>query len=164
MSSYYINAGRTIEESPMREGSLYLYDKYVLLFFRPLFSFDQSQAFFFPNTKTRTFVLPSDAFFLLDTRERYTEKVGMIFSPTRHQSRKTGFVTTKRSVWNTSQFETQGENRRSNHRKVTCSRDRKIGNHPKVTLKKNTRSEGERMRRCECEHIFASLLSRKWKR
>ena len=98
MSSYYIHAGRTIEESPMREGSLYLYDKYVLLFFRPLFSFDQSQAFFFPNTKTRTFVLPSDAFFLLDTRERYTEKVGMIFSPTRHQSRKTGFVTTKRSV------------------------------------------------------------------
>ena len=98
MSSYYIHAGRTIEESPMREGSLYLYDKYVLLFFRPLFSFDQSQAFFFPNTKTRTFVLPSDAFFLLDTRERYTEKVGMIFSPTRHQSRKTGFMTTKRSV------------------------------------------------------------------
>ena len=25
MSSYYIHAGRTIEESPMREGSLYLY-------------------------------------------------------------------------------------------------------------------------------------------
>jgi hypothetical protein len=49
MSSYYIHAGRTIEESPMREGSLYLYDKYVLLFFRPLFSFDQSQAFFFQN-------------------------------------------------------------------------------------------------------------------
>ena len=47
MSSYYIHAGRTIEESPMREGSLYLYDKYVLLFFRPLFSFDQSQAFIF---------------------------------------------------------------------------------------------------------------------
>ena len=100
MSSYYIHAGRTIEESPMREGSLYLYDKYVLLFFRPLFSFDQSQAFFFSKQtrRTRAFVLPSDAFFLLDTRERYTEKVGMIFSPTRHQSRKTGFVTTKRSV------------------------------------------------------------------
>jgi len=51
MSSYYIHAGRTIEESPMREGSLYLYDKYVLLFFRPLFSFDQSQAFFFQTRK-----------------------------------------------------------------------------------------------------------------
>ncbi|CAL6287177.1 unnamed protein product [Bathycoccus prasinos] len=27
MASYYIHAGRTIEEAPMREGSLYLYDK-----------------------------------------------------------------------------------------------------------------------------------------
>ena len=30
MASYYIHAGRTIEEAPMREGSLYLYDKKVL--------------------------------------------------------------------------------------------------------------------------------------
>lgn len=35
MSSYYIHAGRSIEETPMREGSLYLYDQCVfsLLFF-----------------------------------------------------------------------------------------------------------------------------------
>ena len=98
MSSYYIHAGRTIEESPMREVSLYLYDKYVLLFLKTFIFFRSKSGVFFPNTKTRAFVLPSDAFFLLDTRERYTEKVGMIFSPTRHQSRKTGFVTTKRSV------------------------------------------------------------------
>ena len=53
MSSYYIHAGRAIEESPMREGSLYLYDKYVLLFLDLYFLSIKVRRFFSKHENAR---------------------------------------------------------------------------------------------------------------